>query len=89
MGLEYVVSCLVFVAAQCAVFGQDASLPRGVKVMWELNKALMRRVLNHLKAQGARVLVVWTLEKSEAARRMYEGLGFKELIRMVHYSMDC
>ena len=49
----------------------------------------MRRVLDHLKAQGARVLVVWTLEKSEGARRMYEGLGFEELTRMVHYSMHC
>ena len=51
--------------------------------------ALMRRVRDHLKDHGARTLVVWTLEKSEAARRMYEGLGFRELTRMIHYRMDC
>jgi len=54
-----------------------------------VGRALVQRVVDHLKAQGARVLQVWTLERGEPARRLYESLGFQEFMRMVHYSMDC
>ena len=51
--------------------------------------ALTKRVSEYLKEQGARVLVVWTLEADKPACHVYEKLGFKELARFVYYSMDC
>lgn len=54
-----------------------------------IGTALINQVMNHLKEQGVRVLVVWTLEKDEPARRVYERLGFTELTRFVYYSMAC
>lgn len=53
-----------------------------------IGTALIKAVVSHLKEQGARVLVVWTLEADEPACRIYERLGFKELTRFVYYSMD-
>jgi ribosomal protein S18 acetylase RimI-like enzyme len=54
-----------------------------------IGTALMRQVMSYLKEQGARVLVVWTLEAGKSARHVYERMGFKELTRFVYYSMDC
>jgi GNAT superfamily N-acetyltransferase len=53
-----------------------------------IGTALVRRVVEHLKEQGARVLLVWTLEADEPACRIYERLGFKELTRFIYYSRD-
>lgn len=53
-----------------------------------IGTALMVRVVSYLKEQGARVLVVWTLEADEPARHIYQKQGFKELTRFVYYSMD-
>ncbi len=52
-----------------------------------IGTTLTRQVMGYLKNQGARVLVVWTLETDEPARHVYERLGFKELTRFVYYSM--
>ena len=51
--------------------------------------ALIRHVVAFLEEKGARVLTVVTLEIDEPVRRIYERLGFKELTRLVYYSMDC
>lgn len=50
--------------------------------------ALLERVMEFLKDQGARVLTVVTLTVDEPACRMYERLGFKELTRIIYYSKD-
>jgi ribosomal-protein-alanine N-acetyltransferase len=53
-----------------------------------IGSALVRRVIRHLKDQGARVLAVWTLKADEAACHIYEKMGFRELARFVYYSME-
>ena len=53
-----------------------------------IGTALVKQVLSFLKAEGARVLAVWTLEADEPARHMYEKLGFEKLARFVYYSVD-
>ncbi len=51
-----------------------------------IGTTLIRHVARYLEEQGARVLLVWTLESGESARHIYEGLGFEELTRFVFYS---
>jgi GNAT superfamily N-acetyltransferase len=53
-----------------------------------IGSALIDKVIQHLKDQGARVLLVWTLEVGESARHIYEKIGFTELTRFVYYSME-
>jgi len=53
-----------------------------------IGTALVRAVVERLKAEGARVLRVTTLASDIPARRVYEKLGFVELARSVHYTMD-
>lgn len=53
-----------------------------------IGSALIAEVVNFLKGRGARVLQVWTLKVGESARHIYERLGFEELTRFVHYSME-
>ena len=50
--------------------------------------ALIRRVVETLRAQGARTLVVVTFTTNDPARRVYEKMGFKPLVESVFYSMD-
>ena len=54
-----------------------------------IGTTLVQQVIDFLKSQGARVLVVWTLEGGEPANKLYQGLGFTELTRFVYYSMEC
>jgi len=53
-----------------------------------IGTALVRAVVERLKAEGARILRVTTLESDIPARRVYEKLGFVELARSVHYTME-
>jgi GNAT superfamily N-acetyltransferase len=53
-----------------------------------IGTALVSRVVDYLKSQGARVLLVWTLKVGESARNIYERIGFEELTRHVYYSME-
>jgi len=66
--------------------GYNAVLPdhrgRGV------GTALVERVVEFLRRQGAPVLVVSTLVSDAPVRHIYEGLGFQELSRSVYYTMD-
>ena len=54
-----------------------------------IGTSLSRHATSYLKEQGARILVVWTLESDAPACRIYERQGFKELTRFVYYSVDC
>jgi ribosomal protein S18 acetylase RimI-like enzyme len=53
-----------------------------------IGTALIQRVLDFLEEQGARILLVWTLEADEPACRLYDRLGFEELTRFVYYSLE-
>jgi ribosomal protein S18 acetylase RimI-like enzyme len=53
-----------------------------------IGTALIKRVADHLMAEGARLLVVSTLESDEPARHIYQKLGFEKHVRMVHYSLE-
>ena len=53
-----------------------------------IGTALIERVVDYLRAEGARVLVVSTLESDEPACHIYEKLGFEEYVRLVHYSLE-
>jgi len=50
--------------------------------------ALITRVVETLREQGARQLVVVTFTTNVPARRVYEKMGFKPLVESVFYSMD-
>lgn len=50
--------------------------------------ALISRVVEELRKQGARVLIVHALAGNHAARRVYEKMGFELLVDSVMYSMD-
>jgi len=50
--------------------------------------ALIARVVERLREQGARVLVVRTFAENRAARQVYEKMGFKLLVDSVIYSME-
>jgi GNAT superfamily N-acetyltransferase len=50
--------------------------------------ALIARVVEELRRQGARVLIVHALAGNHAARRVYEKMGFELLVDSVMYSMD-
>jgi ribosomal-protein-alanine N-acetyltransferase len=50
--------------------------------------SLLQHVMSYLKQQGARVLEVVTLDTDEPARRLYERMGFQELVRLVYYTKD-
>lgn len=50
--------------------------------------ALVKHAIDFLGGRGARVLTVMTLAADEPARRIYGRLGFKELTRLIYYSME-
>ncbi|NIM94046.1 MAG: GNAT family N-acetyltransferase [Anaerolineales bacterium] len=53
-----------------------------------IGSALVQQVMDYLEEQGARILLVWTLEVGETARHIYESHGFEELTRFVYYSKE-
>ena len=50
--------------------------------------ALITRVVERLREQGARVLIVRTFAENRAARQVYEKMGFTPLVNSVIYSME-
>jgi len=53
-----------------------------------IGTALNRAVLDCLKARGARIVMVTTMEQDVPAQRVYEKNGFVELARSVTYTLD-
>jgi len=51
-----------------------------------IGSVLHEKVLEELKKSGVEITVVSTLEIAKPAQRLYERHGFKELVRVVHYS---
>ena len=52
-----------------------------------IGTVLQRRVRDLLRARGMRYAHVTTMMHDQAARRVYEKMGFEEIARSIHYSM--
>jgi len=52
-----------------------------------IGTALIRKVIDILKNEGAKILRVSTLKLDAPARHIYEKVGFEELARTVHYAV--
>ncbi len=54
-----------------------------------VGSALIEHVMHYLKAKGARVLTVVTLDSDDPAKHIYERLGFEPLAVLIYYSQKC
>ena len=52
-----------------------------------VGKKLTLSALRRLKALGVRNVFLATAETNQVARRLYEGLGFKQYRRQIHYHL--
>ena len=53
-----------------------------------ISTQLVTRGIEELKRRGAKMIMVGTLETAKAALRVYEKVGFQELVKSVTLTMD-
>ena len=53
-----------------------------------ISTQLVKRAVEELKGRGAKIITVGTLETAEAALRIYEKAGFRELVKGVTLTME-
>jgi GNAT superfamily N-acetyltransferase len=52
-----------------------------------IGSALLEKALAYFKAQGLRQAKIETLETNGTAARLYTSIGFKEVVRQIHFAM--